>query len=167
MFVETNLDSFTNADRLIGKEWMLITAADREGRVNAMTASWGCLGELWNRPVAVCFIRPQRYTYDLVEESDTFSLCFFGGERKPELTYCGRESGRDGDKLKATGLTSALEDGVPYIAESKYVLICRKLYADDLKEDKFIDKGIMPRHYPENDLHRVYVCEILKVLESK
>ena len=29
--------------RLIGKEWMLVTAKNQEGKVNTMTASWGGL----------------------------------------------------------------------------------------------------------------------------
>ena len=44
-----------NACRMIGKDWMLVCAGD-----NAMTASWGGMGVLWNKPVAFVFIRPQR-----------------------------------------------------------------------------------------------------------
>ena len=36
-----------NVFEMIGKQWTLITAADRQGKVNAMTASWGGLGVLW------------------------------------------------------------------------------------------------------------------------
>ena len=46
----------------IGEDWMLITAANAKGEVNTKPASWGCAGILWNKPVAICFIRPQRYT---------------------------------------------------------------------------------------------------------
>jgi len=49
----------SDAIDLIGKEWMLIGALDGEG-ANAMTASWGCIGTLWNKPVCICYIRPQR-----------------------------------------------------------------------------------------------------------
>lgn len=47
----------------IGKEWMLVTAGSKE-HFNTMTASWGCVGWLWNKPVAVIFIRPERYTHE-------------------------------------------------------------------------------------------------------
>ena len=43
--------------RLIGKEWMLITAGNIQ-HFNTMTASWGGLGWLWNKPVAFIFVRP-------------------------------------------------------------------------------------------------------------
>ncbi|MCD7754362.1 MAG: flavin reductase family protein, partial [Clostridiales bacterium] len=35
-----------NVFRAIGKQWMLVTAGDRES-CNTMTASWGGLGVLW------------------------------------------------------------------------------------------------------------------------
>ena len=44
---------------LIGKEWMLITAGNIQ-HFNTMTASWGGLGWLWNKPVAFIFVRPER-----------------------------------------------------------------------------------------------------------
>ena len=50
---------------LIADEWMLISAGDKNG-YNMMTASWGGMGEMWSKDVAVCVIRPQRYTYEFV-----------------------------------------------------------------------------------------------------
>ncbi len=150
----------------IGKQWMLISASDGE-RTNTMTASWGCLGVLWNKPVAVCFIRPQRYTYSITEKSERLSLAFLGEEYRSALTYCGRNSGRDGNKFSAAGLTcAATEEGVPYPAEAETVLICRKLYADDLKKASFIDPSLLS-NYTADDFHRVYICEIEQVLVKK
>ena len=148
----------------IGREWMLIGASD-QNQSNVMTASWGCAGILWNKPVAVCFIRPQRYTYGIVEDSDTLTLSFFpAGEYRDALRYCGTRSGRDGDKLAATGLTvEKTAEGTPYPAEANLVLVCRKLYADDLKENAFIDPEML-KHYAARDYHRFYICEITEVL---
>ncbi|MBQ9080399.1 MAG: flavin reductase family protein [Clostridia bacterium] len=164
MLRPVEISKFTNAVERIGKDWMLITAA-ADGKVNTMTASWGCVGELWNKPVAICFIRPQRYTYEFTEKSDKLSLSFFGKDMRGALALCGRESGRDTDKFAATGLNVAYCDDTPYIAEAHDVLICRKLYADDLREDSFIDRKLL-EHYPIKDYHRVYVCEIEKVLSD-
>ena len=50
----------------IDKHWMLFSATDGE-RTTTMTASWGAMGILWHKPVAICFIRPQRYTYSIAE----------------------------------------------------------------------------------------------------
>ena len=149
----------------IGEDWMLITAANSKGEVNTMTASWGCAGILWNKPVAICFIRPQRYTYGIVEDTDTLTLSFFPkGEYREALRYCGTKSGRDGDKFAATGLTvQRTNDGTPYLEEANLVLVCRKLYADDLKESCFIDPTLL-KNYPTKDYHRFYICEITEVL---
>ncbi len=81
----------------VGKEWMLITAGVLEN-FNMMTASWGGMGYLWNKPVAFIFVRPERYTYEFIEKSDYFTLSFLGKLRKV-YNICGSKSGRDIDKL--------------------------------------------------------------------
>ena len=48
-----------NTFELIGKDWALVTAGDKE-KFNTMTVSWGGVGIMWNKPVAFTFIRPQR-----------------------------------------------------------------------------------------------------------
>ena len=150
----------------IGKDWMLISASDGT-RENTMTASWGCLGILWNKPVAICFIRPQRYTYSITEKSDYLSLAFLGEEYRDALVFCGRNSGRDGDKFAQSGLTCAMtENGVPFPLEAEMVMICRKMYADDIKKASFIDKEML-KNYPIDDFHRIYICEIEDVLVKK
>lgn len=152
-------EEIENAVRLIGSDWMLITAKDEANhRVNAMTASWGCMGVLWNKPVCVCFIRPQRHTFALAEKNDRLSLAFFGGGYRDALKLCGTKSGKDLDKLAASGLHSSEKDGVPFIEEAKLVLFGRKIYVDDLKEDSFLDPSLLS-HY-RGDYHRIYVLEI-------
>ena len=39
-----------NPFSMIGEEWMLITA-EKEGKINTMTASWGGVGVLWGKDV--------------------------------------------------------------------------------------------------------------------
>ena len=161
-FREIAATELENAVKLIGKDWMLITVRDKEkGTVNAMTASWGAMGVLWNKSVAICFVRPQRYTYGLTEREERFSLCFLGEERREALKLCGTKSGRDCDKLAGAGLSSLETDGVSVIAESRLVLVCCKLYVDDLKEEAFLDRSLLS-NYAAKDYHRVYICEIEK-----
>ena len=82
----------------IGKEWMLLTGGTMD-KFNTMTASWGQLGVLWNKNVLTCYIRPNRYTYEFVENGDMFSASFFGEEFRKVLSFCGSHSGRDCDKI--------------------------------------------------------------------
>ena len=150
---------------IIGNDWLLITAPDetKESGANAMTASWGGLGVLWNKPVATVYVRPQRYTYPLCESADRFSLCVLPDEYRQSLRLCGTKSGRDTDKLKECDLTTADIDGVKVIEQSKLAFICKKAYADFIKKDGFIDTDHL-KHYPADDFHRVYILEIEKIL---
>lgn len=145
----------------IGNDWCLISAGD-ENSYNTMTASWGGLGVLWSKSVATIYIRPQRYTKKFVDEADTFTLTFFPDGYRKALAFCGTYSGRDYDKAKETGLTPLFIDGTVTFEEADLVLVCRKLYAQEMSENSFIDKEILENDYPGRDLHTVYVGEIVK-----
>lgn len=147
----------------IGKDWMLV-AAEADGRANAMTASWGGMGVLWNKCVAFVFIRPQRFTKTLIDKADTLSLSFFADDERAMLTYMGRTSGRDEDKLTKQNLTYSAVDGAPVFDRAELTLVCRKLYRQTLTKDGFFDQSLIKLNYPNGDLHDVYVVEIEKVL---
>ena len=87
---ELNFNPFTK----IGTEWMLITAGD-EKKFNTMTASWGGVGIMWNKNVVTTYIRPQRYTKELIDQSGKLSLSFFDEGSRKMLNYMGTVSGRD------------------------------------------------------------------------
>lgn len=149
-----------NPFSMISKQWMLITTR-AQGKTNAMTASWGGVGVLWNKPVAYLFVRPQRFTHELLDASELLSLGFLPEAYREALTYCGRQSGRDGDKLAACGLTTIDLDGAPVIAQSELALTCRKLYCQRMTPESFVDSGIDTQNYPNKDYHYLYVVEIL------
>ena len=167
MFIEIDIrDVKKNMVKAISDEWMLISAGN-ETKSNMMTASWGLTGELWFRDVAVCFIRPQRYTLEFVENNDTFALSFFGTGEKQALSFCGSKSGRDCDKIKETGLTPVYSDGTVYYEQAQMVIICKKIAVGDIKPEQIIDKTVLNRCYPEKDYHKIFVGEIVKVLEKR
>lgn len=163
-FVEIRPDEIKdNPIRLIGKEWMLLTAGSPD-RFNTMTASWGTLGEMWAKPVCFCFVRPQRYTYEFMEKDDGFTLSFFGQKYKPQLNFCGSRSGREIDKVAECGFTPRpSENGSVFFDEARLVLECRKLYFQDLDPANFLDDSII-KNYPKKDYHRMYVGEITRAL---
>lgn len=152
-----------NACKLIGEDWMLVTAGSHE-KVNTMTAAWGGLGVMWGKPVAFTVIRPQRYTKEFIDAQATMSLTFYGKDKKEMLAYLGQVSGRDEDKIKKAQLTVSYENETPYFEEADIVLIVRKLYEDEIKPEKFLDQEIEGKWYPEKDYHTMYVCEIEKVM---
>lgn len=153
-----------NAFQLVGRDWMLITAGTPDS-FNTMTASWGTLGHLWERDVAVCFVRPQRHTYGFMERSTVYTLSFFQESWRKALDYCGSHSGRDVDKMAATGLVPfATPAGAVTFEQASLVLECRKLYAGDISEAGFVVPAVVDEVYGKRDFHRFYVGEILRVL---
>ncbi len=152
---------------IIGQQWMLVTAGTKDS-YNTMTASWGGMGYLWNRPVAFVFIRPERYTHDFIESNERLTLSFYPESYRKALQICGTKSGRDIDKAKETGLVPVeLEDGVMTFSQARLTVVGRKLFKAPMKEAEFIDKSILAQWYGggHGGLHDVYVVEIEKVFE--
>lgn len=153
-----------NVFEKIGKEWMLISAYDEKkdgAKINTMTASWGGAGVLWNKNVFFCFVRPQRYTKEFIDAQDTITLSFFGNEYREALTICGRNSGRDCDKIALSGLTPKVCDGAVFFEQAKITLVGKKLFCQELSQSSFVDKSLIEVNYPDSDFHTVYVCEIV------
>lgn len=148
---------------LIGKDWALVTSGNSD-KFNTMTISWGGAGIMWGKPVAFTFIRPQRYTFEFIENNDYYTMSFFDEKYRDALKLCGSKSGRDIDKVAETGLTPAFtEDGIPYFSEAKLVLVCKKMYAQFLNGESIVDNDAVDKWY-DNDFHKMYISEIVEVL---
>lgn len=151
-----------NPAELIGKQWMLITAGTPDA-FNCMTASWGGLGFLWNRPVAFVFVRPNRHTAKFIDARAAFTLSFMPEKYRNDLLFCGRNSGRDVDKMAATSLEPfTTPNGLVAMADADLVLECRKMAVATMQETDFVNFAeVSPQWYdPTNPLHKVYICEI-------
>lgn len=151
-----------NFIKMLSEDWALLTAGTIDN-FNTMTVSWGGIGELWNKDVGFVFVRPQRYTYEFIENNDYFALSFFGGEYKKELGLCGSKSGRDIDKMDATGFIPIDLGNTVDFEQAKITVVMKKLAYQDMKPDGFLDESIM-KNYANNDFHRIYVGEIVKIL---
>ena len=167
MFKKINIQSVTlKIFETIEKDWMLISAGNLID-FNTMTANWGTLGTLWHKPVAICFIRPQRYTYQYVESNLYFTLSFFDETYKKALSYCGTYSGRDKDKIEETGLKPfSTENKTISFEQSSMYFECKKLYFGDIKPGNFLYSGLTDEIYPTRDFHRFYIGEILNVFQK-
>lgn len=161
MFKEINAkDIKDNLIKAIADEWMLVSAGNSEN-YNMMTASWGFTGEMWGCDCAMAVIRPQRYTMDFVDKNDYFALSFYG-DNKAIHKVCGSKSGRDTDKTAETGLTPVFDGGTVYFEQARLVIICKKLYVQQMKEECFTDRE--PLRWYDNDLHNMVIGKIEKVL---
>jgi flavin reductase (DIM6/NTAB) family NADH-FMN oxidoreductase RutF len=152
-----------NVFKLIGKDWMLITAGTLDG-FNTMTASWGGMGVLWDKKVCFTVVRPTRYTFSFLEENDTYTLSFFPSRYRKALMLCGTKSGREIDKVRESGLTPVFNGDAVFFEEARLVLECRRLYFQDIIPGNFQDTGI-ERFYPDKDYHRMYVGEVVRCFQ--
>ncbi len=153
-----------NIFETIGKEWMLITAGTQT-HFNMMTASWGGIGWLWNKPVAFLFIRPERFTYQLLKENPKISIAFLGNDQQARDIYaiCGSKSGKNIDKVAETGLKPIFTQtgGITY-QQARLTLECRQLFEGQMNQCDFLDAEILKQWYgpQKGGLHKVIVAEI-------
>lgn len=160
---EISIDDLSfNPFNKIGKEWFLITSGNISN-YNTMTASWGMMGFLWGKPVINCFVRPQRYTFDFIENNDLFTISFFENDKKDALTFCGTKSGRDYNKAKETGLTPLDVDNCVTFSEASLVFVCKKIYTQNFEKNNFLQNDNVEKWYANNDFHKSYIGEIIKV----
>jgi flavin reductase (DIM6/NTAB) family NADH-FMN oxidoreductase RutF len=172
-------DLTENPFSMIGKDWMLLTAV-HDGRFNTMTVAWGGLGILWWKPVVTCYVRPERYTAEFLESGTYYSFSVLGPEYRKELEYCGSNTGRAVDKVSETGLTPvripddiedlseparqggevfSLDEPVYAFAEARTIIVCRKIWYEDIVPSHVLDDALRIR-YEEQNQHRMYVGEI-------
>ena len=150
----------TNVFEDLNHRWMVIGATDGE-RANAMTAGWGGGGVLWEENVFFIAVRPCRYTYEILENTKHCTLSFFGDEYRKELTYLGRTSGRDENKLQNSALSPIVTETDVYFSEAKLVLSGEILAKVDLTGDSLCDKTL-EKFYPKKDYHRIYVFKMTR-----
>lgn len=159
-FVKTDIYSENfNPFNLIGKDWFLLTSGNMNS-YNTMTASWGQLGILWNKPVFTSVVRTSRKTFELMESNEYFTASFFDEEYRDALKFCGSHSGRDCDKAKETGLVPCEIDGSVAFEQAKIVFVCRKIYTKDMAEDDFLDKSLLS-FYEKDPYHKTFIGEIV------
>ena len=166
---------------LFNNQWALVSSGNIDD-FNTCTVSWGSLGTLWtgkdrNGSIVTVYIHPARYTHDVLQQNDTFTVSFFPKEYRKALGYLGSHSGRNEDKVSASGLTPiSIGQGVTY-KEANLTFLCRKIY-----QHQFVKEGIAqdvqdyyianPKAYPVNENgewepHCIFVGEIIDVEDNR
>ena len=150
-----------NIYKMLSENWMLITAG-HDNEFNMMTASWGGLGHLYNKPVAFCFINPTRHTIQYMEKNDTYTLSFYTETYRDALNYCGSHSGKNEDKVKGSGLTPiATPSGSKAFSEAWMIIECKKLVAQQFTSEAIYSPEAKGKW--GKDLHKMFIGEIINV----
>ena len=135
-----------------------LTVKDKEGRVNTMTVSWGFIGEMWNEPHFICVVRPQRYTFKLIENAVDFTISVPYGSLADELHICGTKSGANMDKSEVVKFIPAQKTISPVVDGCNAYLECLINYSDSLKEAFMSDEA---KSFYNNDEHHFYIGKIV------
>lgn len=159
-----------NSTKHLDKEWMLLTAGDPSVGVATMTINWGLFGFIWNKDAVFVSIRKSRHTLPFIERNGQFSLGIFSEAYRDKLVFCGRNSGRDVDKIAHCGFSTRFYNTIPFFAEADVVLLCKVMYSGDITENGFIDKDVYTDWYTHGahtgDMHTFFIASVTGALKK-
>lgn len=105
---------------------LVIGTYDKDGRANAMTASWG--GICCSQPPCIAVsLRKVTYSFGNIMERKAFTVNIPSEANLKDADYFGLVSGKNEDKFSIACLTPVRSDLVdaPYIKEFPFVLECK------------------------------------------
>lgn len=112
---------------------VMVSCADKEGNANIITVAWA--GTICtNPPMLSISVRPERYSYHMIEETGEFVVNLTTKELVKACDYCGVTSGRDVDKFEKMKLSKLPMQHVkaPGIAESPVNIECKVVEKKEL-----------------------------------
>lgn len=147
------------------KEWAVTLVQDGD-KVNPMTIGWGSLGILWRKPCCTVYINKVRYSKQLFDEQNLFSVSIFDMQKyKKELTQFGTLSGRDNDKTFLSGFILNYYENIPYYEEAEVVILCKKMGQTDFDINQVYEPNIK-EWYLKDGVHTIYFGEIIGILKK-
>lgn len=112
---------------------VMVSVADKEGNYNIITIGWA--GTICtNPPMLSISVRPERYSYHMIEETGDFVVNLTTEDLAYATDYCGVKSGREVDKFKELHLTAEKADHVqsPLIRECPVNIECKVVKKEEL-----------------------------------
>ncbi|GHU57882.1 hypothetical protein FACS189411_12360 [Bacteroidia bacterium] len=114
-----------NVFKLVGEDFYAVTAG-KEDHYNSMVGSGGGWGLFFRKPTTWCLFRSDRYTLELIQKEQTYTLSFFPDEYKQQMLFLGRKSGRDSEKMQEASLTPVqLPTGDISFNEARLIIECK------------------------------------------
>lgn len=133
-----------------------------EEKVNSMTIAWGSIGFMWNKPIFMVMVRPQRYTYEIIEKSNEFTVTIPYEDVKDAIGFLGSKSGRDMDKLSELKINTCKGEEIdtPVLDMKGMHFECKIVYKTEMTNEN-LDSDIDMSKYPIRDYHTLYFGEIV------
>jgi enoyl-CoA hydratase len=144
-----------------------ILSVGNKNLYNSMTIEWGSLGVAFKKPVFTVYVKPDRYTYEVMEKSDIFTVNFIERKLLKKFAIYGTKSGKDINKEEEAGThIKFLEKGGVTFDEAVEVYVC-KIMAKSIIDEKTMDPYIKELYrnnvkvYKTEVPHVLYIGEIL------
>ena len=144
-----------------------ILSVGDKNKYNSMTIQWGSLGVAFRRPVFTVYVKPDRYTYEFMEEAEYFTVSIINKELYNKFAIYGTKSGKDINKEEVAGThIRFLDDGGITFDEAEEVFVC-KLFVKSYIKDNEVDPSIIelyksrPTVYKTLRPHAIYMGEII------
>lgn len=149
-----------NVFTLVGKDFTVITAG-KEEHFNSMLGSGGGLGLLFMKPTTWCILRADRYTLEIIQKEQTYTMSYFPHEYKEQILFLGSKSGRDSEKMKEVELTSIqTPSGDMSFKEARLIIECKLTALTTANPDDFYTqetKDYINEAYKEANQYRKLV----------
>ena len=132
---------------------VMVSVTDKEGKSNIITVAW--TGTVCtNPPMVYISVRPERYSYHMIEETGEFVINLTTEKLAYATDYCGVKSGRDVDKFEKMHLTPEKADKVkaPMIQESPVNIECKVVKKEELGSHHMFLAEVVAVHVDEQYL---------------
>lgn len=147
-----------------------VLTAGNETKCNSMLIGLGGFGTWLSIPMATVYVKQIRYTKQLMDSSEYFSICFFPREMRGKTNYFATHSGRDEDKYKGSGIKPFKIDDSIGLEGATEVYICKKIYSGDIDSKKVVDCQAKKNFFNLDDpmdYFTFYMGEVVRVLVKK
>ena len=146
----------------------VLTAGDKN-KYNSMIIGWGLIGVAWQKPLFIVYVKPDRYTYQIIEKSEYFTVNFIRKDLYKKFVPYGNKSGRDINKEEVSGThIQFLDNGGITFEEAEEVYVCKMMAKAHFKQEdlspeiiEFYEKA-STAFKQSKEPHGLYIGEIIE-----
>ena len=141
---------------------VFLTVNDKKGRFNTMNIGWGSVSCYWNEPVFIAPVRHDRYTYELLQDADSFTVSVpLDDGLREALKIVGTRHGNEVDKYALAHITplDALSVDGKVVGECALHIECRIGLTMPM-EPSAMAEAVRERWYADGDFHTLYFGEV-------
>lgn len=146
------------------KKGVLLTVKSGDA-LNTMTIGWATVGFVWRKPILMVAVRNSRHTFGIIENAADFTVTVPATDMHEEIMFCGTQSGRNVDKIKACNLKLADSQQVvtPIINTPGIHFECKIVFKAAMDPTHLVEE--YDTLYPDKDYHTLYFGEIQNCYE--